>query len=412
MELAAIQRRPALAAIVAALTGGLVLAVTPALAHSPRVERVQCVSGCAGAKRVAAGSVVRWSGRHLAKVRAVRFPAAGGGRTHVNPLSRAGGVVTARVPAGAASGRPTLIPVGGNRVFAKAPLTVVPKGQVLGPRAFKLLHSRARPKVAFFAGRRVHLSYRFRARGPRNVKLNLVRVATGTVVDRITRRQVNPFAKHHATWNGAKHNGKPAPAGRYELRIARVGEQGEGGSRFRMYPFDFPVRGNHSYGGAEQRFGAPRSGGRVHQGQDVFSPCGTREVAARGGKVQAEGYDPVLYGYWLVIDGRGTRNRLPLRAPRRGHAAPPGPARPHGQTVGHVGRTGNARTVGCMLHFEEWPRGWENGSPVDPLPDLRALGLLELVSRIRPTLRITCGPTKQSCTGRRSRSERDPHPNN
>jgi hypothetical protein len=23
-----------------------------------------------------------------------------------------------------------------------------------------------------------------------------------------------------------------------------------------------------------------------------------------------------------------------------------------------------------MLHFEEWPRGWENGSPIDPLPDL------------------------------------------
>jgi murein DD-endopeptidase MepM/ murein hydrolase activator NlpD len=360
-----------LAAAAAMLAGGVAFGAGAASRHAPRVDRVQCVSSCAGAKRVAAGSVVRWSGRHLAKVKVVRFPAAGGGRVHVKPLSRAGGVVTARVPADAASGRPSLIPANGGRVFAKAPLAVVPKGQVLGPDAFKLLHSRARPKVAFFAGRRVHLSYRFRARGPRNVKLNLVRVATGTVVDRITRRQVNPFAKHHAIWNGAKHNGKPAPAGSYELRVARVGEHGEGGSRFRVYPFDFPVRGSHSYGGAEQRFGAPRSGGRIHQGQDVFSPCGTREVAARGGRVQAEGYDPVLYGYWLVIDGRGTGTDY-----RYAHLEAPTPLRQGqrvrtAQTVGHVGRTGNARTVGCMLHFEEWPQGWESGSPVDPLPDLQ-----------------------------------------
>ena len=41
-----------------------------------------------------------------------------------------------------------------------------------------------------------------------------------------------------------------------------------------------------------------------------------------------------------------------------------------GQTVGRVGRTGNARTVGCMLHFEVWPSGWLHGSPGDPLPAL------------------------------------------
>ena len=55
------------------------------------------------------------------------------------------------------------------------------------------------------------------------------------------------------------------------------------------------------------------------QGQDVFAACGTPVVAARGGRVQARGSDPVLYGNWVVIDGRGTQHRLPVRPLR-----PPG----------------------------------------------------------------------------------------
>jgi murein DD-endopeptidase MepM/ murein hydrolase activator NlpD len=37
-----------------------------------------------------------------------------------------------------------------------------------------------------------------------------------------------------------------------------------------------------------------------------------------------------------------------------------------GQRLGSVGDTGNARTVGCHLHFEIRPRG----EPVDPKPAL------------------------------------------
>ena len=39
-----------------------------------------------------------------------------------------------------------------------------------------------------------------------------------------------------------------------------------------------------------------------------------------------------------------------------------------GQIVGHVGKTGNARTVGCHLHFEIHLKG----RPINPLPYLRA----------------------------------------
>jgi murein DD-endopeptidase MepM/ murein hydrolase activator NlpD len=38
-----------------------------------------------------------------------------------------------------------------------------------------------------------------------------------------------------------------------------------------------------------------------------------------------------------------------------------------GQRLGGVGRTGNARTVGCHLHFEMHV----HGKPVDPEPALR-----------------------------------------
>jgi murein DD-endopeptidase MepM/ murein hydrolase activator NlpD len=39
-----------------------------------------------------------------------------------------------------------------------------------------------------------------------------------------------------------------------------------------------------------------------------------------------------------------------------------------GRRIGSVGATGNARTVGCMLHFELRPRG----VPIDPAPELHA----------------------------------------
>ena len=66
--------------------------------------------------------------------------------------------------------------------------------------------------------------------------------------------------------------------------------------------FKFPIRGAHDYGDAMGRFGAARSG-HTHQGQDVFAACGTKLVAAHGGKVQYRGYQSAA-GNYLVIDGK------------------------------------------------------------------------------------------------------------
>ena len=37
--------------------------------------------------------------------------------------------------------------------------------------------------------------------------------------------------------------------------------------------------------GAIGEFGAPRSGGRTHEGFDIVAPCGAGLVAVRGGRV-------------------------------------------------------------------------------------------------------------------------------
>ena len=43
-----------------------------------------------------------------------------------------------------------------------------------------------------------------------------------------------------------------------------------------------------------------------------------------------------------------------------------------GEPIGRVGKTGNARSEFCQLHFELWPRGYCDSAPADPLGALRA----------------------------------------
>jgi murein DD-endopeptidase MepM/ murein hydrolase activator NlpD len=127
------------------------------------------------------------------------------------------------------------------------------------------------------------------------------------------------------------------------------------------------VDGPHGTRGAIGEFGAPRSGGRVHEGFDVVAACGTPLVAVRGGRVLRAGYDPVLYGNYLTIHGEGERRsyfyaHLPRPSPfHRGDRVYTG------ERVGAVGKTGNARTVGCHLHFEIHA----GGRPIDPGGTLR-----------------------------------------
>jgi murein DD-endopeptidase MepM/ murein hydrolase activator NlpD len=132
------------------------------------------------------------------------------------------------------------------------------------------------------------------------------------------------------------------------------------------YGHVFPVQGPHGVRGAVGEFGAGRNGGRTHEGFDIVAACETELVAVTNGRVLQAGYDPVLYGNYLLIHGEGEQRsyfyaHLPRPAPvHRGDRVW------EGERVGAVGKTGNAITIGCHLHFEIHV----HGVPVDPLPDL------------------------------------------
>jgi murein DD-endopeptidase MepM/ murein hydrolase activator NlpD len=84
------------------------------------------------------------------------------------------------------------------------------------------------------------------------------------------------------------------------------------------------------------------------------------------GRVLRAGYDPVLYGNYLLIHGQDERRSYFYSHLRHPAAVDRGEPVWAGQRVGAVGKTGNARTVGCHLHFEIHARG----VPIDPEPAL------------------------------------------
>lgn len=132
------------------------------------------------------------------------------------------------------------------------------------------------------------------------------------------------------------------------------------------YGHVFPVQGPHGVRGAVGEFGAGRNGGRTHEGFDIVAACETPLVAVTNGRVLQAGYDPVLYGNYLLIHGEGEQ-----RSYFYAHLPRPSPFHKgdwvwEGERVGAVGKTGNAITIGCHLHFEIHARG----IPIDPLPSL------------------------------------------
>lgn len=358
-----------LAAAAAAIAAACALPAATAADASPRPTDMRCIDGCAGRQTAATGSVIAITGERLANVAEVGFRAPSGWIA-ARPSSVGDHRVTAQIPRGARGGRPRLVTKGGNAVRVRKTLRIVSRARLPEPSTFDLLDSRVGARRGFVDdGRTYRLRYRFRAYGPRTVLVKLLH--SGDAVRAWKARGLLPYTAHRLEWRGLLANGRPAPPGHYRFRIASPNHKPVLTGKFRLFSGKFPVRGPHGYGGPVQRFGAPRSGGRVHQGQDVFSPCGTRVVAARGGRVQARGSDPVLYGNWVVIDARGTRTDY-----RYAHFLHPasvhqGDRVRTGDGVGLIGKTGNARSVGCMLHFEVWPNGWNHGVPVDPLPILR-----------------------------------------
>ena len=325
------------------------------------VEKLTCVARptapCASRTTLAAGSKARVDGRFLKGTAGVVFE---GSRDKGDELAAAprhvrSGHFELTVPVGARSGPVVLISDTGQRSRTAARARVAPPNRVaLGDGAF-MADGPEKP------------TYSFSAAAAGEVSVDVVNADDGTVV-RTLRRTVAP-GETSIAWNGMTTDG-PAPTGRYAFRPVADGAiaASTGSAPFAFVDHIFPIRGKHDLGqSATNNFG----GGRGHQGQDMFATCGTPLAAARGGRVRFAGWHAAA-GNYVVITSPRTKLDYVYMHMRDAPLVATGDRVSTGQQLGVVGVTG--RASGCQLHFELWsaPGWYTGGSPIDPLPRLRA----------------------------------------
>jgi murein DD-endopeptidase MepM/ murein hydrolase activator NlpD len=187
-------------------------------------------------------------------------------------------------------------------------------------------------------------------------------------VRRIELEDVQAGTGHEETWDGLANSGAPAPDGVYRVLIGPPAEDAKQVGKVTLFGHFFPVRGPHGTRGPVGEFGAGRNGGRRHIGFDVTARCGTPLAAARAGTVVKRAVDPRLDGNFVVIRGLGERRRYQYSHMVRPSPFHRGDEVHPGDIVGQIGRTGNAGSTPCHLHFEIHL----SGRPIDPEPSLRA----------------------------------------
>jgi peptidoglycan LD-endopeptidase LytH len=136
-------------------------------------------------------------------------------------------------------------------------------------------------------------------------------------------------------------------------------------ARFYMQPADpsilMPVRGVRPHS-VTNTWKAPRSGGRRHEGQDIFAPRGTPVLAAADGVVVKFG-GGALGGNAVFVAGRGRRTYYYAHLDRYADIEI-GQIVSRGDVLGYVGNTGNARSTPPHLHFGVYSAT----GPLNPLP--------------------------------------------
>ena len=165
----------------------------------------------------------------------------------------------------------------------------------------------------------------------------------------------------------------------------------ETGAPSPVRPITFPVSAGASY---SDTFGAPRSGGRSHEGQDLVSAKGTPLLAAVSGRITRLRHDlSGLSGNSLTItaddgwsyvyihlnnDSPGTDDS----ANRFEYAFAPGLALNNrvtaGELVGFLGDSGNAEQTIAHLHFEIHQ---PDGAVINAFASLRAASTAPAIPR-------------------------------
>jgi biotin carboxyl carrier protein len=132
----------------------------------------------------------------------------------------------------------------------------------------------------------------------------------------------------------------------------------------------FPVAGAHSFGGPENRFGAPRAN-HIHQGQDVLTAEGTPVLAPMPGTILTTSYQGAA-GYYAV-EHTAVFDFMFAHCQAGSLTVVAGQSVSAGQVLCSAGQTGDATTP--HLHFEMWLGGWHASAAshqIDPLPYLEA----------------------------------------
>jgi putative cell wall-binding protein len=148
----------------------------------------------------------------------------------------------------------------------------------------------------------------------------------------------------------------------------------------------FPVIGDVSY---SDTFGAPRGGGRSHEGQDLLGTKMQQLVAADRGTVTFLTWPEASYGYYIELtaddgfvysyvhlnnDTPGTDDDSAEREDVYGPGIDVGARVERGQLLGYMGDSGNAEHTAPHLHFEmQRP----SGTVMNPYESLEAAQRLD-----------------------------------
>lgn len=212
----------------------------------------------------------------------------------------------------------------------------------------------------------VRIEFRISGSAPADVTIRIA--GGGKEVRTIDVPAVQSATDESIKWDGLTNAGRLVADGTYRVIVAVAGGNEKEAGSVELHSHFFPVRGPHGARGPVGDFGAPRNGGRVHKGFDVTARCGTPLAAAVTGTIVKRAYDPRLDGNYIVLSGLGERRKYWYAHMLHPSSFQKGDLVHVGQIVGYVGKTGNARTVGCHLHFEIHV----DGRPVNPERYLRA----------------------------------------
>lgn len=108
-------------------------------------------------------------------------------------------------------------------------------------------------------------------------------------------------------------------------------------------------------------WGAARSGGRSHEGIDIFAPCGHPVLSATEGVVLTVG-ENTLGGQIVRVFGPGGYAHYYAHLGRFADVAV-GDVVSEGDVLGYVGDTGNAQGTPCHLHYGIYGMAGEARNP-------------------------------------------------